>query len=214
MPAQDASRPKEVDMAPILIIPGLGGSGEHHWQTHLEQAFPQASRVHQADWNRPDRADWLARLAAAIAAAPGAMLVAHSLGCALVAHLASAHRSLAIGAALLVAPADVDDANASAGLAAFAPMPRRPFGFPSLVVASRNDPYMRFDRAVALARNWNADFLDAGAAGHINVASGFGHWPAAESLVDALSRGARATPSPSPPPPPRRTVRFGYGRMA
>ena len=201
-------------MKPILIVPGLGGSDEHHWQTHLERSFPHARRVHQADWDRPDRAAWIARLAAAVAAAPGAVLVAHSLGCAVVAHLASARPDLAVGAALLVAPADVDDAG-SPQLAVFAPMPRRPLAFSSLVVASRDDPFMRFDRAVALARSWDADFIDAGASGHINVAAGFGRWLAAESLVESLSRGVRAAiPRGVPPPQTRRTVRVGYGRMA
>jgi len=31
-------------MPPILIIPGLNGSGPHHWQTRLEQSFPGARR--------------------------------------------------------------------------------------------------------------------------------------------------------------------------
>jgi predicted alpha/beta hydrolase family esterase len=29
-------------MTSILIIPGLGGSAEHHWQTHWEQSMPNA----------------------------------------------------------------------------------------------------------------------------------------------------------------------------
>ena len=41
--------------------------------------------------------------------APGSLLVAHSLACALVAHLAERRPDLLIGGALLVAPADVDD---------------------------------------------------------------------------------------------------------
>ena len=98
-------------MKPILIVPGLGGSDEPHWQTHLERSFPHARRVHQADWDRPDRAAWIARLAAAVAAAPDAVLVAHSLGCALTAHAVARWPNLiarAVRGALLVAPADVD----------------------------------------------------------------------------------------------------------
>lgn len=182
-------------MTAILIVPGLGGSDEHHWQTHLERSLPNTRRVHQDDWDRPTRAGWIARLADAVAAAPGAVLVAHSLGCALVAHLALDRPDLRVGAALLVAPADVDDGAGSGRLAAFAPMPRRRLAFPSVVIASRNDPFMRFDRARGLARNWGADFRDAGASGHINVAAGYGRWPAAESLVLALS-GSVSTAAP------------------
>ena len=74
-------------MTSILIVPGLGGSGEHHWQTHLQRSLPGAVRVQQADWDRPDLPAWLARLASAVETRPAGILVAHSLGCALVAHL-------------------------------------------------------------------------------------------------------------------------------
>ena len=58
---------RESDQAtPILIVPGLGGSGPEHWQTHWQRSYPRAHRVEQADWNRPVRADWLSRLAQAL----------------------------------------------------------------------------------------------------------------------------------------------------
>jgi uncharacterized protein len=41
-------------MAPVIIVPGLGGSEDDHWQTHLERSLPGAIRVHQDDWNGPD----------------------------------------------------------------------------------------------------------------------------------------------------------------
>jgi predicted alpha/beta hydrolase family esterase len=59
-----------------------------------------------------------------------------------------------------------------------------------VVVASRNDPYMAFDCAVALARDWGARMVDAGFAGHINVASGHGPWPEGRDLIQALARDA------------------------
>lgn len=183
-------------MAPVLIIPGLGGSGERHWQTHLEQSLPRARRVLQTDWNHPDRAAWLERLVIAVEAAPGAILVAHSLGCAVVAHLAVHRPDLSIGAALLVAPADVDSArHTPEHIRGFAPMPRQRFAFRSIVVASTNDPFMAFGRARELASSWGADLVDAGASGHLNVDAGFGPWPAAERLVHELSGRARSAES-------------------
>ncbi len=177
-------------MTPILIIPGLGGSGPYHWQTHMEHSFPSAFRVHQDDWDQPDRAAWAERLAASIAAAPGAVLVAHSLGCALVACLAVEHPELAVDAALLVAPADVDRTDRLPDqVREFAPMPRRPLPFRSIVVASSNDPYMTLPRAREYAAAWGADFVDAGALGHINVDAGFGLWPAGERILRALMAG-------------------------
>jgi uncharacterized protein len=75
-------------MTPILVVAGLGGSGPHHWQTYLERSFPGVSRVHQDDWDSPHPAVWTGSLVAAIEASPGAVPVAHSLGCAVVAHAA------------------------------------------------------------------------------------------------------------------------------
>jgi serine hydrolase len=174
----------------VLIIPGLGGSGPDHWQTHWERTIPSARRVEQADWNRPDLSTWLARLADAVESVQGAVLVAHSLGCALVAHLAAERPDLPIEAALLVAPADVDSArHTPAHLRSFAPMPLVRFPFRSFVVASTNDPYMTIDRARALAAAWRAVLFDVGAQGHINADAGFGPWPAGEGLLDELISG-------------------------
>ncbi|MFC6051089.1 RBBP9/YdeN family alpha/beta hydrolase, partial [Methylobacterium hispanicum] len=60
---------------------------------------------------------------------------------------------------------------------AFAPLPRDPLPFPSLVVASRTDPHCDYARAEDFAYAWGAAIVDAGDSGHINVASGHGPWP-------------------------------------
>jgi hypothetical protein len=60
---------------------------------------------------------------------------------------------------------------------AFAPLPRDPLPFPSLLVASRSDPYCTFERAEDFAYAWGSALLDAGDAGHVNIASGYGPWP-------------------------------------
>lgn len=187
-----------VEAASILIVPGLGGSGSEHWQSRWQRSYPPANRVEQADWNKPVRADWLSRLAQALRNAPGAILVGHSLGCALIAHLAWRRPDLAIGAALLVAPADVDgDDSIPREVRDFAPMPLARLPFRAAVVASTNDPYMGLERARALAQAWGTRFVNAGACGHINVAAGFGPWPAGEELLADLMRETRATASKS-----------------
>jgi predicted alpha/beta hydrolase family esterase len=188
-------------MIPILIVPGLGGSGPHHWQTYLERSFPGASRVHQDDWDRPDRAEWTGRLTEAVEASPGAVLVAHSLGCAVVAHAVAARPELPVAAALLVAPADVErEHDALDDLRGFAPMPCTPLPFRSIVVASADDPYMMLARARTLADDWGAEFVDAGALGHINVDAGFGPWPDGERMLrNLLTTRNRAFLSPPIP---------------
>jgi uncharacterized protein len=183
--------------ASVLIVPGLGGSGEEHWQTHLEHSLPGAQRVHQDDWDRPDLSSWLEKLAAAVESRPGSIVVAHSLGCPLVVHLASRRPDLWIAAALLVAPADVDSASHTpAHIRGFAPMPSLRLPFRSIVVASKNDPYMEPARARELAAAWGAGLVDAGASGHINVQAGFGPWPAGERIVNSLISEQRHAPAP------------------
>jgi predicted alpha/beta hydrolase family esterase len=130
----------------------------------------------------------MARLAAAIEGAPGSILIGHSLGCALIAHLAALRPGLQVAGALLVAPADADRAGGiSPQVGEFAPMPRERLPFPSVVVASTNDPYMTMGRARVLAWAWSSRLVDVGPCGHINVPSGFGPWPFGEKLLDDLA---------------------------
>jgi predicted alpha/beta hydrolase family esterase len=67
------------------------------------------------------------------------------------------------------------------------PVPRAPLPFPSVVLASRNDPLARFDRVQALARDWDSALEDLGEVGHLNPASGYGQWPSALPMVDRIS---------------------------
>jgi predicted alpha/beta hydrolase family esterase len=172
----------------VLTLPGLGGSGAEHWQTRWESVYPRHYRVAQRDWNHPDRDDWLAALAAAIDGADEPVaLVAHSLGCALVAHAAARPLAARVRAAFLVAPADVDRPLCTpVETRVFAPLPQSPLPFPATVVASANDPYVSLARARAFAAAWGAEFVDAGARGHLNVASGLGDWPDGRARFEAL----------------------------
>lgn len=50
----------------VLTVPGYTGSGEDHWQSHLERSDAAIVRVHQRDWNRVDRQEWIDAVAAAV----------------------------------------------------------------------------------------------------------------------------------------------------
>lgn len=170
-----------------LVVPGLHGSGPDHWQTHWEQEIDGALRVEQSNWLRPDLADWTATLATAVRRHPGAVLVAHSLGCALVAHLARTDSARNVGAALLVAPADVNrDGPDAERLRGFAPLPLDLLPFPSTTVISRNDPFVTYDQAKVFAQAWGSNLVDLGLAGHINTQAGFGPWPEGRTHLRAL----------------------------
>lgn len=196
--APETSRPgvpMTEDTPPILILPGLYNSEPDHWQSHWEQAIPGARRVDQEDWERPDLADWTSMLLEAVRERPGAILVAHSLGCAAICHLNQITQGRRVGGALMVAPADVNQAGPNASqLRGFSPIPLARLPFPTTVVASRNDPYVQFERAQAFARGWGSQFVDLGQAGHINVAAGYGPWPEGldhlQQLIERVRAGA------------------------
>jgi len=172
----------------FLVLPGLGGSGPEHWQTRWEACEPACARVQQRDWERPALVEWLRAVDEAIEAidAP-VVLVAHSLGCVLVAHGARRSAWSRVVGALLVAPADVDsETRTPPETRCFAPVPQAALPFPATVVASQNDPYVDLERARAFALRWGADFVDAGALGHINASSGLGEWADGRRLLTAL----------------------------
>jgi hypothetical protein len=175
-------------MTIVLNIPGLGGSGPTHWQSHWETLYPECRRVEQCNWNIPDKTEWLNALDAAVRACnEPPTLVAHSMGCALVAHWASRHKFTPIAAAIMVAPADVDDRDTlPAEIISFGPMPLGMLPFPTLVVASSNDHYVQLNRAKLFAAAWGADFVNIGAAGHINADSHLDTWDFGWNLVQEL----------------------------
>jgi len=174
--------------ASILMLPGWTNSGPEHWQSHWERAHPEYRRVQQADWETPDRADWLRRIDAAILnSEPPIVLVGHSLGCiAAVSWAAGADpMSLArVVGAFLVAPADTERESAPKVLHSWRPVPLVRLAFPSLLVASRTDDSASFVRSESFARAWGSSLTDAGDAGHIHTAAGYGPWPAGQRLLD------------------------------
>jgi hypothetical protein len=175
--------------AEILIIPGWTNSGPDHWQTRWQAKLSTARRVEQDDWERPVLHRWTRRLVEAVAqAARPAILVAHSCGVPTVAHAAPALPGGKVAAAFLVAPIGAESILETAGAIDpnFAPLPREPLPFPSLLVASRDDPYCPFEEADDLAHAWGSRLVDAGQSGHINAASGHGPWPEGLMLLAGL----------------------------
>ncbi|ASY72559.1 esterase [Sinorhizobium fredii USDA 205] len=184
-------------MVKTLIVPGLFGSGEGHWQRHWLVDHPEATLVEQGDWSRPALAAWRSALEAEIARHRAVDIVAHSLGCLLIAGLGGRPIADRVQGVLLVAPCDLEETERlHPGVIDFGAMPRRRLSFPSLVVGSLNDPYMRFDRLRALCERWGSRLIDLGHAGHINIASGFGRWPGGYDLLRVLHGMAKgATPA-------------------
>jgi predicted alpha/beta hydrolase family esterase len=182
--------------ANVLILPGWQNSGPDHWQSLWEVAHGYV-RVEQHDWLRPLRGDWIARLEDVLLQhKEPVVLVAHSLGCLLVAAWATHSRNThLVKAALLVAPGDAEREELRPVLTSWAPIPLQPLPFRGTLVGSRNDPYCSFERAQVFARAWGADFIDAGPQGHLNADSGLGAWPQGHELLDQLVTGLNTRPA-------------------
>jgi len=166
----------------ILILPGLGGAGADHWQTAWGAAFPGMQRVEQTNWEQPAYPEWSARLTEAVARATRpVVLVAHSLGTSLTMRWSFEQPGHAgkVAGAFLVAPTDRDrfDASPSSPVRGWGPMILKPLSFPSMVLASRNDDRVAFERAEVFARAWGSTLVDVGNLGHIGSASKLGLWP-------------------------------------
>ncbi len=192
--------PAQTALPRILLLPGWLGSDADHWQSRWAERFGDRV-VEQHDWVTPRRGDWVARLEEAVIDHPGPVaLVAHSLGCHLVAAWAQASRHTdRVIAALLVAPPDLGRADLPPQLQPWTRAPaRQPLPFASALLASRNDPYCAWAQSERLATDWGAELQDLGALGHVNATSGLGDWPDGRARLDALLRRARAAAPTSP----------------
>ncbi|MFA9441726.1 RBBP9/YdeN family alpha/beta hydrolase [Uliginosibacterium sp. sgz301328] len=167
-------------MSTVLIVPGLHGSGPQHWQSWFESQLPGAVRVEQSDWETPYLPRWAGAVRRELDRANGHVwIVAHSFGCLASAHAAWDFRDRIAGV-MFVAPADPDKFGVREML------PDQHLGFPSVVVASTNDPWVRLMKAAYLAERWGSHFINVGAAGHINIDSGFGPWPEGLRIFEQL----------------------------
>ena len=162
-----------------LIVPGLNNSGPAHWQSFWAKSLPNATRVVQRCWDKPEKEEWIKTLDEAIAKMPPeTIIVAHSLGVATtVMWLAERVKQGSVPAQVkgvfLVSPSDVDNIEV---IHSFAPMPLNKLPVPACVVASDNDQFVTMERARFFADAWGAGLFGAGALGHINAESNLGEW--------------------------------------
>jgi len=171
----------------ILILPGWLNSDPDHWQSRWERQFGY-QRVEQSDWQWPRRGDWMARLDEVLLSdETPAVLVAHSLGCQLVASWAahSQHTSR-VAAALLVAPPDTERDDTPPQLHNWKPIQRGKLPFVSLAVISTDDPFCAPERATQLAADWGASVVLVGPLGHLNSDAKLGDWPEGQALLAQL----------------------------
>lgn len=171
----------------VLLLPGWRDADAEHWQSRWQRLHGY-QRVTQDDWQWPRRGDWMARLEEVLfESAVPAVLVAHGLGCQLVAAWAAHSRHTArVAAALLVAPLDPERDDAPPNLYSWRPIVRARLPFAALVVSSADDPFCAPERAAQMASDWGARQQQIGGAGHVDSRAGLGDWAAGQSLLREL----------------------------
>jgi predicted alpha/beta hydrolase family esterase len=174
----------------FLIVHGLEGSGPEHWQTWLAErlrkhglgvAYPALP-----DADNPRRDRWFQALGEELARLPVSetTVLCHSLGSLLWLHHAASRPAEPVARVLLVAPPQPDEDDPQSP--GFRPVPLDADGVvaaagETCLVCSTDDPWSppetsrRLGKAIGVPIDWLEN------AGHVNTASGYGPWPAAEA---------------------------------
>ncbi len=202
----------------LLLVPGGGGSGPDHWHNYWADNDSRCSWVDQVDSTGGTRDDWVDRLDVVIRSSDRpTILVAHSLACVVVTHWASTYLGDAqagvdprrgaravVKGAMLVAPADIEQVPElhTSPYDEFVPIPLLPLPFPSIVVASTNDPLLSIERADALASAWGSDIDYIGDHLHVGSDALLGEWPRGLGILDQLLRAVDAEMAATSPERP------------
>ena len=184
-------------MSGVVIVPGLGNSGQNHWQTRWQRRLPNADRIRLAQWEHPDLQQWVDATIATVRRQRTSYIVAHSFGCLATVQALDTIRDQVRGV-LLVAPADPEKFGI-ASLLRHSAIP-----VPGLVVGSLSDPWLSWSKAQQWAQRWELPIYCAGSAGHINVESGHGDWPEGWGLLHRLRQADKVLV----PPALRQTLRL------
>ena len=156
----------------LLFVPETGPVHPDHWIARWSAKLSTARIVAALD----PQATPSGVIAAARFAERPVLLIAYSTGAVAAALAAEAMKEFDVRGAFLVAPPS-DDALASLDGGVWPQIPRGRLPWPSVLVASRTDPWSSHRQSLALASDWGADFVDAGESGRIDADSGHGPWP-------------------------------------
>ncbi|MER7245197.1 alpha/beta hydrolase [Kribbella sp. NPDC000426] len=176
----------------FIIIPGLDGSDEHHWQSRWESEWLTPTiRIQPASWTSPDLTDWSDAITRAVAQVPDDItFITHSLGCHALAHWLTQSPPARIRGAFLVAPPDPEAPTFPRDrLPTFTSLPTPRLPVPAVLVTSTDDPYCSPAAATRLARSWATPHIALPDLGHINTASNLDLWPAGRDLLTAFTAG-------------------------
>ena len=184
--------------ATVVLVPGLRGHVEDHWQTRLAARLPNARTVPPLGRDEPSLVARVSLLDRIVEDVDGpVILVAHSAGVLVTVHWAATYtgRRWSGPCSRRRRPSPPSCRRSTRRCAELA-RPRlaaraaAPLPFPSILATSTDDPLGNPVRLRAMANAWGSREHSLGAVGHLNPASGFGEWPGAAALIDRLRGGA------------------------
>jgi len=161
----------------LLFVAGLKRFRRGSLADALAQPLADRKAGGASGLDRPRLSAWTGAIVAACERAERPVVfIAHSLGVTALAHAAPLLPADQVKGGFLVAPPS-DETLTALSLDDFAPTPSAPLPFPSVLVASHNDPHGMYEFAETKALQWGSRLVAAGEAGHINADSGHGPWP-------------------------------------
>lgn len=173
----------------IVISAGWGGSGPGHWQDAWLKGIPQAIKILQKNWTSPNFESWITEFDQTIqSVTQPIVLVAHSLGSVTALHWASRNHGTEAakkikGALLVALPDPTSKAYQELKIKGFDPIPLEKLSFPSILVTSRDDPFVSFEKSREYADSLGSEFVDIGDKGHIYDV---GDWPEGKVILEKL----------------------------
>jgi predicted alpha/beta hydrolase family esterase len=184
MPFGSSESRGKATMTNLVFMAGIGNSEPAHWQALWAESNPGSVWVEPASWDAPVRDEWVHALKRDLrrVAAPK-VIVAHSLGCLVVAEAAEDLIGAGVVGAFLVSVPDTEGPRFPTLALGFKHASALRLPVKSLVVASSDDPYGSYAHSARAARLWGSELVPIGAKGHVNLASDLGHWPDGQALL-------------------------------
>ena len=168
----------------IVFVPGYGNSINGHWQEIWYKELKDSYWVEQNDWDNPQCVDWVEALNLLIQSLEGpTLLVTHSLGGSTVVEWSNKYTANILGVFLVAVP-DVQSINFPEAISGYLTPPLNKLPFPSLVLASTDDPYSSLDRTKYFAKTWGSKLINLGDLGHVNTDSNLGNWSEGKKLLN------------------------------
>ena len=153
----------------LIFVPEPGLRDDDHWQTRWSAKLSSARFVGEV-YTPDDIVETARRATRPI------VFIAYSLGAIQLVKATPDLAGLDVRGAFLVAP-PAQAALDTIDEGAWGPTPRATLPFPSVLIASRTDPWATYEESAALALDWGSTLIDAGEAGRLDEASGHGPWP-------------------------------------